>query len=302
MKKKKKGTSIIIALFIVLALLVGAAAYLLVEDRKVIDNYKANIEDLALEIEMNKQTVYVATDDLSKGTVIKEGVNVELQENVTALPSEFYISEFDLGKTLLVDVSAYEPIMASMVTSEIITKDTRECEIGIANLMLDQRVNDYVDIRIMFPTGEDYIVCSKLKVKKLALDDCIFYANLNENEILTLASATIDAYTITGTKIYVTRYVENNLQDEAIPNYPVRTDTLSLIASDPNILEIAQQTLNYNARQAMETKLAGLSEDQLKSIADGHGIVDTAHNKAMVAAQAAEGEMTDEMEGEIVDE
>lgn len=302
MKKKKKGTSIIIALFIVLALLVGAAAYLLVEDRKVIDNYKANIEDLALEIEMNKQTVYVATDDLSKGTVIQEGVNVELQENVTALPSEFYISEFDLGKTLLVDVSAYEPIMASMVTSEIITKDTRECEIGIANLMLDQRVNDYVDIRIMFPTGEDYIVCSKLKVKKLALDDCIFYANLNENEILTLASATIDAYTITGTKIYVTRYVENNLQDEAIPNYPVRTDTLSLIASDPNILEIAQQTLNYNARLAMEAKLAGLTEEQLKSVADGHGIADTAHNKAMVATQAAEGEMTDEMEGEVVDE
>lgn len=302
MKKKVKGTSIIIILFVVLVAIIGVAAFLLVDNKKTIENYRNSIADMALEIEMNKQTVYVATDDLTKGTVIEEGVNVELQENVTALPSEFYISELDLGKTLLVDVSAYEPVMASMVTSEIITKDTREYEVGIANLMLDQQVNDYVDIRIMFPTGEDYIVCSKLKVKKLALEDCIFYTNLNENEILTLASATIDAYTITGTKIYLTRYVEDNLQEEAIPNYPVRSDTLSLIATDPNILEIAQQTLNYSARMAMEANLSKLTEEQLQSIADGHGIVDTAHNSAMVSQQATAGEITDETEGAITNE
>lgn len=302
MRKKRKGTSVIIILFAVMFAIIGISAFLLVENRKTIENYRNDIADMAMEIELNKQTVYVATDDLTKGTVIEEGVNVELQENVTALPSEFYISEYDLGKTLLVNVSAYEPIMASMVTNEIITNDTRECEIGVANLMLDQMVNDYVDIRIMFPSGEDFIVCSKLKIKKLALEDCIFYANLNENEILTLASATIDAYTITGTKIYLTRYVEDTLQEEAIPNYPVRAETLSLIATDPNILEIAQQTLNFSARNALNNNLQNLSPEQLKSIAEGHGIVDTAHNSAMVSAQAASGEITDETEGGIIDE
>lgn len=302
MKKKRKGISIIIILFAVMFAIIGIAAFLLFDNKKTIESYRNSIADMALEIEMNKQTVYVATDDLTKGTVIEEGVNVELQENVTALPSEFYISEYDLGKTLIVNVSAYEPIMASMVTNEIITNDTREYEIGVANLMLDQMVNDYVDIRILFPSGEDYIVCSKLKVKKLALEDCIFYANLNENEILTLASATIDAYTISGTKIYLTRYVEDTLQDEAIPNYPVRRETLSLIATDPNILEIAQQTLNCSARDDLENRMSALTEEQLKSIVEGHGIADTAHNSAMVAAQASAGEITDETEGGIIDE
>lgn len=301
MRKKKDSTKIFVAITVLMIIIIGVAAFLLVKDRQIISNYKTEIEDLVFEMEINKQTVYVATDDLVKGTVIEEGVNVELQENVTALPAEFYIAEEDLGKTLLVDVSAYEPVMASMVTSEIVTNDTREYEVGIASLMIDQRVNDYVDIRIMFPNGEDYIVCSKLKVKKLSLENSIFYTNLNENEILTLASATIDAYTITGTKIYITRYVEENLQEEAVPNYPVRTDILSLIATDPNILEIAQQTLNNSARQALEDKLVGLSAEQLKSIADGHGIVDTAHGSAMVTEQKTQSELFKE-EGETLDE
>lgn len=300
MKQKRKSTTLFIVLLAVLLVVVLGAGFLIYMDRQTIKDYKAQVEDLEWEIDLNTAVLYVTTKYLPKGTVLEEGVNVELQENVTGLPEEFYIQAEDMGKTLVVDVEAYSPIMASMVTEEKITNDTREYEVGVAALMIDQQVNDYVDIRIMFPNGEDYIVCSKVKVKKLLLDSSIFYTNLNESEILTLASATIDAYTITGTKIYTTRYVEGNLQEEAIPNYPVRGDILSLIASDPNVLEVAQQTLNYNARTIMEAKLAALTEDQLKSVREGHGIADTSRNAALVTVQQEQSDMV--TESEVLDE
>jgi len=285
MKKKKSGLTILVFILVILFLVVVAAAGVIYLGNNKIKELEAQVEDLEWEIEDNTRLVYVAADNLTKGTKLEKDVNVFLQENVTALPGELYISESDLGKTLICNVSAFEPIMASMVTEEAVTADLREVEIGIANLMLDQKVNDYIDIRIMFPTGEDFVVIPKVRIKSLVLEDAIFYANLNESEILTLASATIDAYTITGTKIYVTRYVESNLQEEAVANYPVRPDTLSLIASDPNILEVAKETLNYNARALMEQRLLGLSEEVLKSISTGHGIVDTAHASAFTTIQ-----------------
>lgn len=292
--KKKSGTKLLAIILVIFVLLVCVCGFFLYQSKANEKSLKEQIADLEWEIESNTQFVYVATNDLTKGTVLEEGINVEIQENVTALPAEFYMQEADLGKTLTVDVQAYEPIMASMLTAEVFTKDTRDYEVGVANLMVDQQVNDYVDIRIMFPNGEDYIVCSKLKVKKLLLEDSIFYTNLNESEILTLASATIDAYTISGAKIYLTRYVESNLQEEAIPNYPVREETLALMTTDPNILEVAQQTLNYEARRALEEKLATLSEEHLKSVVAGHGIADTANASAMTDRIAAEKELVDE--------
>lgn len=302
MRKKKNGFTILIILLVVLALVAGAVAFLLYQSKTKESQYLTKISDLENVISSNTQLVYVATDDLSKGTVLEDGVNVELQEIVTALPSELYMQDEDLGKALVVDVTAYEPISASMLTDEAFTKDTREYEIGVANLMVDQQVNDYVDIRIMFPDGRDYIVISKLKVKNLLLENSIFYANLNESEILTLASATIDAYTISGTKIYLTRYVESNLQEEAIPNYPVRTDIIDLIATDPNILEIAQETLNYTARQEMEQKLAALSEEHLKSVVAGHGIVDTANSTAMTTVVTEQETLVEDTDGTVTEE
>lgn len=294
MRKKKNNLTILIILFVIFVIAAGIVSFLLYKSKSNEKKYLAQITDLKQTIASNKQFVYVATDDLSKGTILEENVNVELQEIVTALPAELYMQEEDLGKMLTVDVTAYEPIGSSMLTEEAITKDSRDYEIGVANLMVDQQVNDFVDVRIMFPDGRDYIVLSKLKVKNLLLENSIFYANLNESEILTLASATIDAYTISGTKIYLTRYVESNLQEDAIPNYPVRTDIIDLIATDPNVLEIAQNTLNYSARQEMEQKLATLSEEHLKSVVAGHGIVDTANSTAMTTRITEQETLVDE--------
>lgn len=295
MKKKKRGLFWILLLSFLLVIVLVVSVLLLKNLKDEVDTYKTLADETQLILDENTKYLYVAMDNLSQGTVLEEDVNVQIQENITGLPEEMYITEEDMGKTLVVDVQAYEPIMASMITEELITKDAREVEIGVATLMLNQQVNDYVDLRIQFPTGADYIIASKLKVNQFDMENSIFYTTLNEAEILTLSSATIDAYTTTGAKIYLTKYVESNMQEEAVPNYPVNETVLSLMSTDPNILEVARNTLNISAREELQGRLALLSEDWFKSVAEGNGVVDTAHASAL-AAQQAEATLETEVE------
>lgn len=287
MRKGKSNIKILFIILVALSAISTVAIVLFILSLQVTSSLKAQVKDLETSIEMNTQYVYVAMDDLPRGTILEADVNVMLQENLTGLPTELYLQEDALGSILLVDVDAYAPIMANMATREEVEDDTREYEVSSAILMTNQHVNDYVDIRIMFPTGEDYIVVSKARIKNLILENSIFYTNLSEAEILTLASAMVDAYTIPGTQIYVTRYLAESLQEEAVPNYPVRGETIALMSTDPNVLEVARQTLNLSARQAMEQKLAALTQEYLDMVVDGQNEAES-RNTATIKDRSVE--------------
>lgn len=243
------------------------------------------------EMSANQKTVYVVStadgSGIGHGEIIEEGVNVVKQKIYTGLESYNYITEDDLGTTAIVDIYEGMTVMGNMVTPISIETDTREYEMQVVNLMTDQMENDVIDIRIMFPDGSDFLILPKKQVKNLNLPNCVFWTYLNEEEILRMASATIDAYTITGTKIYATRYVEGNLQEEAIPTYLVNAavqDQMDSTSSyyDKNLLTKATTTLNQLARLNMEQKLMILSEEKLAAVADGHKLEDTAKNSVLV--------------------
>ncbi len=237
---------------------------------------------LTEELNSNTQTVYVASKFIEAGdTILAEGenANVELQTIYTGLESFNYITDEQLGSVCRVDCDMGTPIMFTMVSEEEFATDTREYEISVVNLATDQADNDYIDVRIAYPNGEDYIVLAKKKVSNLNLSSCVFTTQANEEEILRMQSAIIDAYTMTGARIYSTRYVESNIQDDAIPTYLVRSETIDLINSDPNILTKATTTLNLSARLALETRLGNLTEEQLDAVAEGYGLADTAHSQ-----------------------
>lgn len=276
-KKAKWLTRTIIGMAIFL--LIGVVIIAL--GKKKIDEYAAQQEELIMEIENNRQVVYVVKDDkqIKKGDLLLaegEDANVMKQEIYSGLEAEYYITDEDIGSIAIVDMEPSTPIMKNMVTTMLIAHDTREVEVNVVDLMIDQKINDYIDIRIMYPNGEDYLVLPKKQVKNLVLDSATFYTYLNEEEILRLASATVDAYMMTGTKIYATRYVESNIQKEATPDYLVSAQVIDLIVSDPNIVSLAQETMNLAARMSLEQRLKGLTKEQLDAVAEGHGLVDTA--------------------------
>ena len=269
MNRKKKQRRLI-AIVVVAVLLVGALGFLGYQYKVNTDEIKALNE----ELNANTQTVYVATAPIKAGEQITND-NCAAQSIISGLESYFYIQASEIGSTAMVDIQEGEPIRYSMVTAEDFDKDTREYEVLVANLMSDQADYDTVDIRIMFPNAEDFIIASKKTVTNLNLETASFNVQLNEEEILRLASATIDAYETTGAYIYVTRYVAN-AQEEAIPTYLVRAETIDLINSDPNVLTKATETLNLSARLSLEARLSTLSEDELEAVANGWQITDKA--------------------------
>lgn len=301
----RKKFNLLVRVLVILAIALLSTIAIIVIAKNKIKSYEEQINDYVYEIESNRQIVYVVKDgqEIKKGdAIIAEGAdaNVMRQEIYSGLEPEYYVTDEDIGSVSIVDIPEGQPITKNMITSLYITHDTREYEIGVVSLMVDQQVHDYVDIRIMFPNGEDYLVLSKKQINKIVMDSSLIYCYMNEEEIERLASATVDAFTMTGTKIYATRYVESNLQDEAKPDYLVSAATMDRMVSDPNIVTLAQETMNLQARLDLESRLKGLTEEQLAAVAEGHGIVDTA--KTSIITDGVKYQLTEEEAAELEEE
>lgn len=155
----------------------------------------------------------------------------------------------------------------TLVTTELLTKsdnpvqnDIRKQEYNMIVLPMDLQTGDYIDVRIMLPSGQDYIVAAKKEVEipnvnGVDSEDTI-WINLSEDEILHMSCAIIDAYQIKGSKIYATKYTEAGMQEAAIPTYPVNESTSKLLQSDPNILERAMNAIanRYNNTNASDLR------------------------------------------------
>ena len=153
-----------------------------------------------------------------------------------------------------VDMNANTVLTTKLVrkSDESSSSDVRKQEYNMVILPIDLETGDYIDVRLMLPNGQDMIVVSKKQVEipNIAGVDSsdTMWINLNEEEILTMSNAIVDAYMITGAKIYATKYVEAGIQDAATPTYAINAEVGNLLLSDPNILEQAKQALKnrYN--------------------------------------------------------
>ncbi len=155
----------------------------------------------------------------------------------------------------------------TLITTELLSKsdnvvrdDVRKQEYNMLVLPMDLITGDYIDVRIMLPSGQDYIVVSKKEVSipnigGVDSQDTV-WMNLTEDEILHMSCAIIDAYQVKGSKIYATKYTEAGMQNAATPTYPVNESTSKLLQSDPNILERAMNEIanRYNNTNASELR------------------------------------------------
>ena len=265
MKKKKTTTAIIVVL--VIALLASCIGIFVFYSKS--RDLQQEASKATSQLNSNMQTVYVATRPIVKGETLTadgDNANVEQQPIYTGLESTSYMTEDQLGATLTVDLNTGEPVMSNMITTETLAADTRWYEVNSAEIMATQNEGDCVDVRIAFPDGDDFIVLPKKYISDLQKSSCIFNTKLNEEEIVRFRSAIIDAYTISGCKIYTTKYVESNLQDEATPTYPVKEANIELINSDPNILTKAEKTLNLNARLSLESRIGNIEDEDLQNL------------------------------------
>ena len=142
----------------------------------------------------------------------------------------------------------------TVITKDLISKsdntvadDVRREEYNVFVLPMDLATGDYIDVRLMLPSGQNYIVVAKKEVTipNIAGADSedTVWLNLREDEILSISSAIVDAARINGAKLYVTKYTEAGMQKAATPTYVVSSETAALMNKDPNILDKAMKEL-----------------------------------------------------------
>ncbi len=226
-----------------------------------------------------ERKVYVVSTDVSSGSGIQitaidgdtarvANVSQEVADRKVvpknfATASDFYTDE-SLSKArsdlvAKIDLKEGTILTKDMLTtsSEQVTNDLRTQEYNMLSLPTDLVSGDFVDVRIRFGNGQDYIVASKKQVSIPTIAGApaegVINIKLSEDETIAMSSAIIETYQLKTAEMYVSRYTDPGMQVAAIPTYPVNAEALNLMDSNPNLLEEAKKAIasryNRNLRE-----------------------------------------------------
>jgi len=235
MQRKSRNSML---LGIVIGLLIGAVVivFLFFQLNKLQEEKK--------EAEAATKTVYVLTADVKSGEVIDSSI-LKLKQAVQDVVPADYITLDDLTENTIakLDLTKGSVLAKSLIqeSTEKVTADLRQQEYNMIVLPQYLDIGDYIDIRLRLANGQDFIVVSKKEIKNITEDT--IWVNMYEQEILTMSNAIVEAYKMTGAKLYATTYVEPGNQTNAIPTYVPSTEIINLINADKNITEEAKQGL-----------------------------------------------------------
>ncbi len=219
------------------------------------------------KLESQQKEVFVASDYIQSGTEVtiasfkKEKVQTSISDNEMVRAIDFQQENEDGSVTdKIIQVRTDIP-KGTIITKDLLeevenqtTNDQRLQEYNMIVLPTKLAADDYIDVRIQFPTGEDYVVVSKKKV--VEADEKTIWMKMNEDEILMLGNAIVEAYTIEGSKLYATTYTQAGLQDAAVPTYVVSKDVMSIIGTNPNIRSEARDGLyaRYHDQEQVQVR------------------------------------------------
>jgi len=256
---KQYITVCIIAVIVTSGAAVGISARIIHDIKTSSD---AQIQEYKKEIEENKKTVYIAENFIMAGEIISED-SLKLETVFASQPEDVYIDKDDIGKIAIVDIKSGTHVLKSMVT-DIKMSNVREVEFDTILVSSNIVENDIVDVRIVFPNGEDYTVLSKTRIKGYEYGSANCFLWLTEEEIIRMQSAIVDAYLYTGAYLYTVKYIEPNIQDATVVNYEPSVAAIRLIQKNPNIIDTAVTEMSVAVRKALENRLVNSFDRDVK--------------------------------------
>ncbi|WP_342551449.1 SAF domain-containing protein [Paenibacillus sp. FSL R7-0652] len=189
------------------------------------------------------------------------------------------------GQAAKIELKKGTAITTEMVYEDMpAPPDLRNRELQVVLLPSSLAKGDRIDVRIQFPTGQDYVLLSKKKVERL--NAATLWITMTEEEILSLSSAIVDAY-LHKASIYALTYVEPQFQTAAIPTYPANSEVLKLLESDPNIVRHAEQELSRQVRSSLESSLAASVSAPSRGVEQDAAESSITYNKRLAAQDSS---------------
>lgn len=246
--QKKARNSFLLGMIItlIICILIAVLVYLLVIAPQ------SNKEDERGE----EVTAYVLSQDVKSGQEVTSSMFKPISVYSSMVPSNYITgteiqtlnSQTDENGNVAPVVAKVDIPQNTVLTTALISRSdqlttdaTRYAEYNMLMLPTTLAVGDFIDIRITFPNGQDFIVVSKKEVKSI-LGNTVGI-ELSEQEILMLESAIVEAYIMSSTKMYVIQYVEPGNQAAAAETYTPTSEVVRLINNNPNIEQEAREAL-----------------------------------------------------------
>ncbi len=250
---------------------------------KMVGNQKTNTEYIGYYLIKNDQTALILQEETSEKYYIYNNGNKE------------YIEFKNVPIIAKVDMNANTILTEGMIarSDEIVTADIREQQYNMLVLPQNLEIDNYIDIRLMFPNGQDYIVVSKKRIKNT--DAQTIWIDMNEAEILLMSNAIVESYVNSGSKLYATIYVEPGNQTQATLTYVPSYEVTTLIQSDANIVKKAKDELVN--RYLNSSDIRGQIQNQLNQYGDeSKSNIETKVQEEITKSQEARKEFIEGME------
>lgn len=222
---------------------------------------------------------YALNRDVKSGQEITADMLSPINTYSNLIPQNYIdstiLTSVESGKKVVAKVDLYKNtiLTASTVTTEenAVTKDVRTMEYNMLTLPINLTIGDYVDIRITFPGGQDFIVIAKKEIKNIQGNTVTF--DMSEADIVMLNSAIVESYIMKASNIYIAKYVEPGMQEKAANTYVPTAEVIRLIETDSNIVSTAKNELtsrfDANIRSQMNSTVNQYSEQGLTNVEEG---------------------------------
>ncbi len=255
-RRLKRSTKQYITVAVLCIIVIGgaAAATAFLITRQIRQEYQTLLDAAYQDMEENQREVYIAINDINRGEMIKKE-KVEKKLVYASQPQLSYITKEQIGKVALIAIPAGTQILTGMVAESNITSMLREMEYQVINVNSNIMKNDTIDVRIFYPNGESYVILAKKEIKEYSPETISVFLWLEEDELLRMSAAIVDAALYSGSRLYVTKYIEPSIQKASSVTYIPSLSILSLIESNPNIVNKCSQELNKSIRKALENRL-----------------------------------------------
>lgn len=226
------------------------------------------------EQEANSEKVYMLVNNIESGVPITAAdikqvkVSTDVNMDKGKVATLDYITENNIARINLCKGVILSTDMLTKADEN--TEDLKIQEYNMVLLPTDLAKNDYVDLRIRFANGQDYIIVSKKRV--LSSSANTIFLKMTEAEILTMSNAIVESYMAIGSLIYADKYENAGTQQAATPTYNVSREVLGLINENPNITNEARGHLweRYKTdRRAEIDNILSTVEDKATSVSEG---------------------------------
>ncbi len=225
-------------MFAILILLLAAAGVCIMKknDMNIIAEREQEIIDLQQELDNigNLVTVYQLNTDVKSGTQMQSFQFTPIDVPETSVPIEA-ITSLDLidGYYYKIGLSANTIVTTDMLMQQKLTDDERTLDVVLDEIPIGIEVGDYIDVRIAFPLGQDFIVMVHKEV--VEINGSTLKLIVSQQDFYTYQSMQTDEALYSSTKAYGSTYVEGGVQMPAQQYYPVNLDVLKTMLLDPNI-------------------------------------------------------------------